>query len=439
MIQSVSRSIASRLEQGTFTRVVAILVGGAIGAQVLNALVAPFLTRLYDPTEFGLLGLFMTFVSVSATAVCLGYDQAIVVAETNGVAARVARLAFILALPVTAVLSVALALLMATNTAGFGALPGWTVPLAAASLGGMGVTMVLRHWLIRASRFDVIASVNVIRVAARGLLQIGLGVIGLGVGGLLVGDVAGRVAGVGRMLTAARARWGEAMREPVEQSTLRIGAAYARFPLLWVPSSLVNALAIYVPIPLLAAAYGLPVAGFFSLVQRVLGAPLLVVGSSVSDAFLGRISKRARRAPERAERLFLRTALGLAALAVPMGVVITLLAPPVFELVFGDEWRLAGDLAVAMVPAFMGGLIVNPLSRVVAVYGGQLTKLMYDLVSLVVAVATLAIAADRGLDPVEAIWYLSVGWAAVYCLYFALLYRMVRRGSRTGAGQDPAR
>lgn len=430
MIESLSRSIATRFERGTFTRGVAVLVSGAIGAQVLNALAAPFLTRLYDPTEFGLLGLFMTFVSVAATAVCLGYDQAIVVAETNGVAARVARLAFVLAFPVTVILSVLFAGLIATDTAGFGALPGWAVLLAAVSLFGMGVTTILRHWLIRASRFDVMASVNVLRVAARGLVQIGLGVIGLGVGGLLVGDVAGRVVGVGRMLRAARPKLTEAMGERVPTSTRAIGAAYARFPLVWVPSSLVNALAIYVPIPLLAAAYGLPVAGFFSLVQRVLGAPLLVIGSSVSDAFLGRISKRARRAPERAERLFLRTALGLAAMAIPMGVVITVFAPALFELVFGAEWRLAGEMAVAMVPAFMGGLIVNPLSRVVPVYGGQVTKLLYDVISLVVAVTTLAVAADRGLDPVAAIWYLSVGWAAVYCLYFALLYRMVRRGSR---------
>lgn len=428
----IPNAIRSRLEQGTFTRGVAVLVGGALGAQVVNALAAPFLTRLYSPAQLGQLGLFMAFVGVGATVVALRYEQTIVVAPSHPVAARLARLAAYLLVPVSAVLTAVLVVLVLAGIGGFDSLPLWAAVLGAISLVGMGVSVILRHWLIRMNRYDVIASVNIFRVAGRGVAQIGLGAAGFGIIGLLVGDLVGRVMGIGRMLRVARPRLTEALRTPEPTSSLQLGAEYAQFPLAGVPSSLINSLALYIPTPLLAATYGLTVAGLYALVQRVLEAPLLVVGSSVSDALLGRISKRARKAPERAERLFLRTALGLAVLAVPMGAAITLLAPAGFEFLFGSEWRLAGELAVAMVPWYMVALIVAPLGRVVLVYRGQVSKLIYDAIALMVAVASVTIAADRGLEPLDAVSFLSWGQAAAYAVYFVILYRMVRRSSRAG-------
>ncbi len=430
-------AIASRFERGTFTRGVAVLVSGAVGAQILNALAAPFLTRIYNPEEMGQLGLFMAYVSVASTAVTLRYEQAVVVASTHAVAARLARLAIVIVLPMGIALSTGLAALIVTGTAGFDSLPTWTPLLAAASVTGMGVSAVFRHWLIRVSRFDVIAGVNVVRVAGRGVTQIGLGVLGAGTTGLLVGDLVGRVGGLSRMVRAAWPRLGQALREPVAESTGQLARNFWRFPVAGVPSALINALAVYIPTPLLAATYGLAIAGYFALVQRVLEAPLLVLGSSVSDALLGRISKRARKAPERAERLFLRAALGLAVLALPMALLITLFAPTLFAIIFGPEWRIAGDFAVAMVPWYTVALIVAPLGRVVLVYRGQLWKLVFDVLMLTMAVATVTIAADRGADPITAVWYLSVGQAATYTIYFLIVYRLVRRSSRSGTPVGP--
>ncbi len=39
-----------------------MLAGGAALAKAINTLVSPFLTRLYDPTQVGQLGLFLAFV-----------------------------------------------------------------------------------------------------------------------------------------------------------------------------------------------------------------------------------------------------------------------------------------------------------------------------------------------------------------------------------------
>jgi len=421
----------ARLQRGTFVRGVALLVGGAAGAQLINAIAAPLLTRIYRPDEIGLLGLCLAFISVASVALSLRYEQAIVVPAESAVAGRVALISLGLLLPVTVLTSLALVLLVVSDTAGFGALPPWSMALVALSLLVLGTTAVLRYWLIRLGRFDVIAGVTIGQSIARAVSQVGLGAAGFGLLGLLVGDLVGRVAGLGRLVRGAWHPLGAAMREPLARPLSRVSAEYAQFPLVGVPSSLLNALASHVPTPLLVAHYGLPAAGFFSLVQRVLAVPLSVIGASVADALLARMSEHVRGAPQHAERLFRLTAFGLLAIAFPLAVVVVVAGPPTFEVIFGSEWRDAGRIAAVMAPWYTAALVVSPLSRVVLVYRGQVSKLAYDVISLSVAVASISVAAALGADPVQAIWYLSIGQAGAYAVYLVILWRIVRRGAPT--------
>ena len=426
--------MVARLTQGGFVRGVVVLMGGAVGAQAINAAISPILTRLYAPNEIGLLGLYLAFISVSSIVLSMRYEQAVVVPAADGVAARLAKMALLLILPMTIVAGSTLLALIAAEVAGYGALPAWSVILAIVTLAAFGVTAVLRHWLIRMGRFDVIAGVLVGQSLGRGVSQVGLGVFGLGLPGLLLGEAIGRLVGLGRMLRTAVPGLGNAMRDPVSIPTIQMAREYAQFPVAGVPSSLLNALAFHIPTPLIAATYGLPMAGFFSLVQRVLGVPLAVIGASVADVLLRRISQHARDAPDQALRLFRLTALGLLALSFPLAIGVMVLAPWTFAFIFGEEWRVAGTLAAVMAPWYSAALIVSPLSRVVLVYRGQVTKLIYDVLSLGVAVASISVAAWLGLDAVMAVWYLSLGQALAYCVYLVILYQMVRTADSPTSG-----
>jgi lipopolysaccharide exporter len=426
--------MVARLTQRGFVRGVMVLVGGAAGAQAINAAISPVLTRLYAPDEIGLLGLYLVFISVGSIVLSMRYEQAIVVPAADGVAARLASVALWLILPMTVVVGSVLLAFITADIAGYGVLPAWSVPLAAVTLAAFGVSAVLRHWLLRMGRFDVIAGVLVGQSLGRGVSQVGLGAVGLGLPGLLVGEAIGRLLGLGRMLRVAMPGLRRAMQDPVSIPTTRIAGGFAQFPVAGVPSSLLNALAFHIPTPLIAAAYGLPVAGFFSLVQRVLGVPLSVIGASVGDALLQRVSQHARDAPDQALRLFRLTALGLLALAVPLAVVVIVLAPLTFAFIFGEEWRFAGTLAAVMAPWYAAAVVVSPLSRVVLVYRGQATKLIYDVLSLGVAIASISLAASQGLAPVMAVWYLSLGQAGAYGVYLVILYRMVLVANRPSSG-----
>lgn len=420
--------MVARLRGPGFARSVLVLAGGAAGAQLINTLVAPFLTRLYSPTQIGQLGLFLAFVQVAIIALSLRYEQAIVLPASDAVAARLAALALAL-VPVTSLVAAAiLAGLIALGIGGYGTLPMVAAPLAAIGLAGFGVVGVLRYWLIRHGVYRAVSQVQIVQSVVRAASQVGFGLLGGGVIGLLVSDVLGRVVGLGSVVRTA---WGTlaAARATAKVGTQAVAREFWRFPVFGAPSSLLNAAAAALPVPLLAGVYGLPIAGQFALVQRVLGLPLNVIGTSVGDAMLGRMSEQARSDPAAALPLFRRLAFVLAGVGVPGALVLALVGPDLFALVFGEPWRDAGTVAALMAPWLVAAMIVSPLSRVALVYQGQGQKLIYDLLSLGAVVGSILGGSAAGFDAFETIRLLAWLQALAYGVYLVVLYRMVVAGS----------
>lgn len=428
--------MVARLRRSRFTRSVAILAGGAAAAQIINAVVAPIVTRLFSPVEVGQLGIFLAFLQVAAIALSLRYEQGIVVPSSEAVAARVVVLS-LAAIPVVSLLgAIALWGLMEMAWGGYGTLPSVAAPLGFLALLAAGIITVLRFWAIRLDRYRLASEVIVLQSAIRGLGQVLAGFVAAGVVGLLATDVAARAAGVVSLLRATMPTILRARREPAA-SLRETARTYWQFPVYGLPSALVNTAATAMAVPLVAAAYGLEAAGFLSLVQRVLGVPLAVIGGSVGDAFLARTSEYARATPGLALPFFRRTALALALLGLPVGVVLAVTGPELFAVVFGASWREAGAIAAAMAPWLVVTLVVSPLSRVAVVYRGQGQKLVYDGLLLGAIVGGVAWGSANAYDATRTIGlvaWLQVGASLVYLL---LLYGLVRRG-RFEHDPDPA-
>lgn len=420
--------MVARLRGPGFARSVLVLAGGAAGAQLINTLAAPLLTRLYDPAQVGQLGLFLAFVQVAIIALSLRYEQAIVLPASDAVAARLATLALAL-VPITSLMAaVILAALIALGVGGYGTLPMVAAPLAAIGLAGFGVIGVLRYWLIRHGDFRAVSQVQIVQSIVRAVSQVVFGLFGGGILGLLVSDVLGRVLGLGSVVRGAWQTLAPA-RELPAVGTRAVAREFWRFPALGAPSSLLNAAAASLPVPLLAGAYSLPIAGLFALVQRVLGLPLNVIGTSVGDAMLGRMSEQARSDPAAALPLFRRLALVLAGIGLPAAIVLAIVGPDLFAIVFGEPWRDAGTVAALMAPWLVAAMIVSPLSRVALVYQGQGQKLIYDLLSLGAVIGSILGGRAAGLDAFETIRVLAWLQALAYGVYLVVLYRLVVVGS----------
>jgi lipopolysaccharide exporter len=421
------------LPTGRFRRGVAVLVGGTALGQGLIVLASPILSRLYVPSDMGLMGLYVAFSGFASVAVSLRYETAIVSCKDSKEAAHLVLVCAILAIPMSFGLSGVLYFVIVFSVLGFGVLSPYAAALAFPSSLFIATFLILRYWFIRDESFVTISRVLVSQNGARAAAQIGLGLTKLGWIGLLLGDLVGRGLGINLML---RSSWRAITQElfPLQfPPLLYVLKRYRKFPIYSLPSSLVDALALNLPIPLIAQLYGPQEAGYFTLVQRVLMVPLVLVGSSVADTFHARISSYSRETPRQVVPFFLRTAGVLLAFGVGPGVLLMMFGQAVFSWVFGEEWATAGLLVTAMVPLALAQLVVSPLSRVVFVFQGQELKLVYDVFSLLATLGIFIMAYSSELPLLHTIGLLSLTQTFVNGIYFLLLLRVVIIGARRTA------
>ena len=385
-----------------------VLGGGAAVAQLVTVAAAPVITRLYDPSELGQFGLVVAFLNVSAVTLSLRLEMAIVSSPSREEAARVALLAMLI-LPLTTIAATAVLLVLIVAPIGpYASLPvAWTlllpIPLAA-----VGLVSVLRYRVVRRQDYVPLSQIAVIQSAARGAGQVGLGFLQFGALGLFLGDLLGRVAGTTRLLIRELPDIRASAGRPAWHGARSLLVRYWKFPAYSLPSSFIDTLAGVLPLPLIGQFYGLEAAGYYSLVQTVFALPLTLVARSVADVFHGHVATLARDAPGRVGSLFLRTAGALAAIGVPIGVAVFVLAPALFPFVFGEQWQTAGYVAAVLAPRMVVQMIVSPLSRIVFVYQGQEAKLIFDVVVLSLTIAGLTAANLLGLPFLAAMAVLTL-------------------------------
>jgi O-antigen/teichoic acid export membrane protein len=218
------------------------------------------------------------------------------------------------------------------------------------------------------------------------------------------------------------------------RSTLK---EHRKFPIYSLPSSFIDNLSLNIPVPLLALLYGSGIAGHFALVQRVMAVPVYLLAANIADVFHSRLAVYARENPERCAPLFRRTALGLFLLGIVPAAGLVLLGKPLFSLVFGSRWAMAGGMAGLIAPWFLGQFVVSPLSRAVLVLRGQEFKLIYDAFTVLSIGAVFWAAKYYSFTPMRAVLWLSIVNTMAYCAYFLVLTYLVSRVGRS-RGASPA-
>ena len=407
-----------------------MLAGGTLAGQALLAAILPILTRLYRPSEIGLFGMYLSFITLASVATTLKFASAIVSAKDLREAAYLGLAGVTLCIPISLVSSLFLFLLMDNAILGFEALPAYSVALAFPTLFLIGTSQSLRFWFIRNESFGVISAEPLVRNIAKSLVQIVLGWLNPVGMALITGETVGRLSSVAQMFYRFRLATSiSTLLTPLKWHFLRrVLHSNRKFPLVLFPSSLIEALALSLPVPLIGYGYGLEAAGFFSLAQQVVTIPLGFFGRSFADAFHGRIAAQARADRGRSRGTPSRQALILLAIGIGPSIVLMLVGEELFRLVFGEAWAKAGVLASLMAPWALARLVVVPLSRVVLVFNRQELKLLYDVCSLVGVLVVLSVGVKQGPSLPTTVAWLSLVQALLCGFYFLLLRHAATQG-----------
>jgi O-antigen/teichoic acid export membrane protein len=421
-------SIRLRLPAGGFARQVAMLTTGTAVGQLVMIAVMPLLTRLYTPADLGVFGLFSSFLGVAAVATCLRLEWGVASAPHPEAAAGLLLLCLAVCPIASLVLALGLAGLIGTGVVSFGLLPMWTVPLAFLALVATGAFGALRYWHVGRRDFRDVSSATVAQGVGRAGASVALGFAGAGWAGLLLGDLVGRVLGIGRLwrsaLPALRAQFAGNTRPRLAE---RLRIAW-RYPFVVLPSSLLDALAAALPLPVIATLFGPWSAGQFALVWRVASVPTALIGASVADVFHAHAAGARAEGGYAVRNLLLRTASRLALLATVIYVPVCVAAPFAFEWIFGKEWHASGWLMLLLLPMWWTSAVVSPVSRLLVVMDRPALKLVFDAVFLVIPIAAMFAFKEHGMN--TAVFAYGIAACVAYILYAALLFAASAGGGR---------
>ena len=384
--------------------------GTAIG-QALVVASTPLLTRIYPPDAFGQFGLFFSFASVATVFVGLRYDLAIASATGDVESDELLAAALLASVPTSLLAATCLWLMIAGDVLGLAALPVISVPVIAGLLLATGAVMALRYWNVRAFRFRVVAAASALQGFGRAIVPLALAAAGPGWWGLLAGDAAGRLLGAAGLARGAAPR----LRGISAAAVAAAARRYWRYPAVIMPSSVFDAIAVALPLPLVSMLFGVGAAGQFVLVQRVAAVPASLVAASFADVIHAEGSRLRETGQSSLQILALKSARRLALLGAAIYVPVLILAPSVFPLLFGREWREAGVLAAILTPFLWLTLIVSPLSRLILVTGRTGLKFLADFVCLVLPAGALLVGRDLGFA-----WAVATFSAASTLAYFFL-------------------
>jgi O-antigen/teichoic acid export membrane protein len=250
-----------------------------------------------------------------------------------------------------------------------------------------------------------------------------LGLAPLGWIGLLLGEITGRALGIARMMRAA---W------PAIRSSLRftppdyfnsILRQNWKSPAVLLPSSLMDALAAMIPIPIISYLFGSEAAGQFFLVQRLSSLPAGLIATSVADVFHPTIANAHWNEPGQVRAILLRVTRKLALASIGIYVPIALISPFVFGFLFGNEWHTAGICMAILSPLSMVSFVVSPVSRLLLVVDKIELKFVFDTINLLVPNIGLFVMNYYGSGFFSCLGVYATFSIGAYIIYYSIIWR----------------
>lgn len=396
-------------------------------AQLIGICTLPLVTRLYTPAEIGTVSLFLSFFGFWATTIAFRYEHALMIASDDAESHVVHRLATILVFVMSLLGVPILWLLQKNNILEFQLLPVWTPLIAFPILLGFGLFMVYRSWALRGGLVSQISQASITRAGAMAATKLGLGIFGGGVVALFVAELVGALSSMHKLMQATTQHFAASKPPSIGFAQMRqAGLKYVKSPLLDTPSAWMDALALTLPLPMVASLYGAEAAGWFGLARMVLSLPNAQIGAAVADVFQMSLAEAVRdKDPHRARGVFYMllkklSLIGLMPLAINIVVV-----PWAFPIVFGQNWAAAGPVAASLAPWLYAAFVISPLSRALLVLQAQEQKLFYDVTALGLLIGCYVLASSLSLSLIEFCVLVSVAKTVGYVVYALVLYLLV--------------
>jgi len=209
------------------------------------------------------------------------------------------------------------------------------------------------------------------------------------------------------------------------KSLLSVAHSFRSHPLHLVPSHLIGAIALQAPLVIMSSGYSIATAGMYALAHRVVTMPTLMIANAIGDVYRQEIAT-AYHATGRFDDIFRKTLARTATLALLPAAAVFWLAPQVFAVVFGPEWRVAGEYARILVVGGFFQFVLTPLDKGALVVGATRYIFWWHTARLLMLGGLFWAVVTLGMEAVTALWLLTAIRVILYVADAVIGYRFAR-------------
>jgi lipopolysaccharide exporter len=383
---------ASTQRSSFFTSVLK-LVSGTTLAQLITILTAPIISRLFVPATFGVLNVFSSLVTIITVVICLRYEFAIVLPESDEDAANLVGLCVVIAFGISLLASLFL-LTLGRPFLNFLKAPNlypylWLIPIY---LLIQGFFQALNYWNTRTKHFGRLSIARVSASLTTSALPISLGLVGQATSASLVFSyVAGTLVYATVLGVQVLKESGAFFYRFIERARMLVNLKrYKKFPLIDSWGSFINNLSWQLPTLMLLYFFSETVVGYYWLSNSLILLPVTLLGNSIAQVFYQR-SAELRSNPANLTRSVQLVFHRLTAIGLFPAVILAIAGPQLFSIVFGANWVEAGRYAQILSPWMFVLFISTPLGNLFATLERQELSLAVNAIILATRFASLVI------------------------------------------------
>ena len=380
------------------------LFAGTSIAQAIPILIAPILTRIYTPSEFGVFAIFASICAIIEPISNGRYELAILLPEKDNDSKNLFVLGFLIALSLTLVLSLLL-LIPASRRFILSMFEdvniGYWLYFVPVSLLFGGAYLGVHKLAVRMKQYRAIAKSTVTRSITRSVTQVSIGMALPGPAGLIVGKLLEYFAGflvLWKNLGPFKRDYSAVSKENIK----KVANRYRKFPIYSIPAALSNSFAFELNKVLIAIFYSSTVLGLYDFVDRLLGAPASLIGKSVGQVFFKEAVDEKGKTGS-AIKIFNDTVLKLTYLGLPIYLGIFGVCKFWFIPIFGDKWASAQPMALIIIPFLFMRYLIAPLSNINKVFETQKFGIIWQISKMIITLGLLMLGN-------------KIGWTFIYYL-----------------------
>ncbi len=384
----------------------------------LSLLFYPLLTRLYTPTDFVVVTLFISLISILSAFASLRFEWSVPNAASHTQATALIVAGFFMVVITTTTTFIVLKLFSSNWSfwRGFQVISPYLllIPIA---LVGTSLQQLMQSWFVREADLTAVSKAKITQSLISTILNSACGILKYGALGLIVSSIVASWVGSSLLIRHAKGLRESLRKLPIielKKSSLQFG----KDSVFSSVASLINTMSLTITPFLLAQFYNPKEVGWYALAMRIALTPIGVFTSAIAQSFWAEAASLVKTDRVTLRRLYLRTSKRMAVFAIPvMG--LCLLGPLYTEFIFGEVWANAGYILAALTPQLFGQIVVSPLSHLI-VHRKQHWQTLWDVARLTLLVMALIIAGVMNLSIYLTILISSLIMLVMYAILFNL-------------------